>query len=605
MLKSLTRFAAILTVAVSLATQITAVFSQQTAVNSLSTLLELRGERPPKTGSTLPETVVAQFMVAESRVRDALNQHTFKRDVVLQTIGPNGEVTGEYIRNSQFVFDNHGRRIERVLFHPKSTIREMRITKEDIQDLAGAQLLGIDITETGKYNLTYSGIETVDLQQLIAIDVTPLLSPDPQHMSERFFVGRVWLDPNTFQIVKIRGIVEPQGKQRFPLFETWRDRVKGSLAFPVRTEADDVLHFRERDVHYRIKVRYYDYQLFGSRVNITELDDVPPETSETPESSPPQKSTSPRATEKNAPKPKPAAPKTTNSTSTTGWGGLASTSNESCTTNREAPPIGGYHWPADSTVKVYFVRGFFTPEQRAALLDAMTTWSTVSGEIGSGVTFADAGETDSRQTCQACLTIRRNEVLKQDRHHYAFFYPMNRVDRLLVSAWIDLDVGITKPDALKSFMVHELAHGLGLWDCTSCKKRQTIMNAFPGLNKDNGLRVPSRCDLATVKEVYRQERLIVRGSVGTIDAVRAVSENARQSNSVSAVQVTSSLTEAPKSRFMDFTAQKNAVGMVETKSPRQNVSGVWPQSGSHAPAFSIFDIQHLFSGYSSSFRRRF
>src|SRR5207253_2143050 len=100
-------------------------------------------------------TILAAFVDAEGKVREALNRHTFKRDVVLQTIGPNGEVTGEYVRNSQFVFDDRGRRIERVFFHPKSTIHEMRITKQDIQDLAGGQLLGIDVAEAAKYRLTY------------------------------------------------------------------------------------------------------------------------------------------------------------------------------------------------------------------------------------------------------------------------------------------------------------------------------------------------------------------------------------------------------------------------------------------------------------------
>src|SRR5438132_4016101 len=208
-----------------------------------------------------PAAIVARFVDAESRVREALNQHTFKRDVVLQTIGPNGEVTGEYVRNSVFLFDDRGRRIEKVHFHPASTVREMRITKEDIQDLAGSQLLGIDIVEANKYRLSYVGAETVDSHQLFAIDVTPLTEPNPKRMSERFFVGRVWVDPTTFQIVKIKGIVEPQGKQRFPIFETWRQPIKNAHAFPARTEADDVLHFGTRDVHYRISVRYYEYKL--------------------------------------------------------------------------------------------------------------------------------------------------------------------------------------------------------------------------------------------------------------------------------------------------------------------------------------------------------
>src|SRR6266849_5865775 len=251
-------------------------FSQQTSVSSIrSSEAPLRLESAVKSepvGASESTRILAAFVAAETKVREALNQHTFKRDVSLQTIGPNGEVTGEYIRNSQFIFDDRGRRIERVLFHPASTIHEMRITREDIQDLAGSQLLGIDIVEATKYRLGYVGVETVDSRQVFAIDVTPLTAPDPKHMSERYFVGRVWVDPTTFQIVKIKGIVEPQGKQRFPIFETWREPIRNVLAFPTRTEADDVLHFAARDVHYRIRVRYHEYKLFGSKVSITEVD---------------------------------------------------------------------------------------------------------------------------------------------------------------------------------------------------------------------------------------------------------------------------------------------------------------------------------------------
>src|SRR6266498_5088071 len=219
MFKNTPRVVAVLAAATLLATQTAAVFSQQFQIVSLATAP--RNSAPSSgTAHGSPEAILSQFLVAESKVRDALNQHTFKRDVVLQTIGPNGEVTGEYIRNSQFIFDDKGRRIERVLYHPASTIREMRITKEDIQDLAGSQLLGIDVVEANKYILTYVGRMTIDSQEVMAIDVRPSVEPDPNHMSERYFVGRVWIDPVSFQVVRVKGTVEPQGKQRFPLFET-------------------------------------------------------------------------------------------------------------------------------------------------------------------------------------------------------------------------------------------------------------------------------------------------------------------------------------------------------------------------------------------------
>lgn len=218
-----------------------------------------------------PETIVALFVKTESRAREALKQYTFKRDVVLQTLGPKGQVTGQYVRNSQFLFDDNGNRIERVTYHPPSSIREMRITKEDIQDLAGAQLLGLDIFESAKYRLTYADEELLAVQRVYRLSVEPAVKPNPNRMRERYFRGTVWIDAITFRIVKVRGVVEPRGKQRFPTFETWRGPVTSSFFFTTHTEADDVLHFPNRDVNYRIRVRYYDYKLFASTVSVKEI----------------------------------------------------------------------------------------------------------------------------------------------------------------------------------------------------------------------------------------------------------------------------------------------------------------------------------------------
>ena len=406
-----------------------------------------------------PETIVASFIKTESELREALKQHTFKRDVILQTIGPNGEVTGQYIRNSQFLFDDKGNRIERVTYHPPSTIREMRITKEDIQDLAGAQLLGIDILDSAKYQLTYEGEDFLAGKRVYRLLVQPVVRPNPYRMSERFLRGSIWIDALTFQMVKVRGTVEPQGKQRFPTFETWREPVTSTLSFPARTEADDVLHFPHRDVNYRIRVRYYDYKLFASTVRVTET--------------------------------------------------TAPDRSEECITNQNAPPVNSYYWPPDTNVKVYFRRGMFTAEQRTTLLAAMSTWSDSATNTGAGITFSYAGEADDLATCRGCLTVTRREVHKSDRKHYAFFNPLKQASNgLLLSAWIDFDFATTNPQALQGFMAHELGHGMGLWDCTSCKKNKTIMNGFPGVNNNNGLVAPSTCDLEVVRQVYQLQRRV-------------------------------------------------------------------------------------------------
>ncbi len=182
---------------------------------------------------------------------------------------------------------------------------------------------------------------------------------------------------------------------------------------------------------------------------------------------------------------------------------------ETCVTNHNAPPVNAYYWPPDTNVNVYFVRGMFTAKQRSTLLAAMKTWSEGSANAGAGISFTYAGESDGLSRCQSCLTVTRRKVHQNDRKHYAFFNPLKQ-DRngLLVSAWIDFDFATTSPQALQGFMAHELGHGLGLLDCTNCKKKKTIMNGFPGINKDNGLVAPTACDLEVVRKVYQLQRRV-------------------------------------------------------------------------------------------------
>ena len=185
-----------------------------------------------------------------------------------------------------------------------------------------------------------------------------------------------------------------------------------------------------------------------------------------------------------------------------------------CIKNHNAPPVSAYYWPPDTDVKVYFTREMFTPEQRETLLNAMKIWSTASADMGAGIKFTYAGDSDGLVSCDGCLTVTRREVHKYDRKHYAFFNPLKQDrDGLLISAWIDFDFATTNPQALQGFMIHELGHGMGLWDCTTCKKKKTVMNGFPSINRDNGLLHPSDCDLEIVRQVYQLQRRVANNIV--------------------------------------------------------------------------------------------
>lgn len=180
-----------------------------------------------------------------------------------------------------------------------------------------------------------------------------------------------------------------------------------------------------------------------------------------------------------------------------------------CETNRNAPPIGRYFWPPDSEVNVFFQRGEFTLEQVAALRAAMDFWSHSGASNGSGVSFKFAGEINEPMTCTSCLIVSRQNIRKQFPKYLAYFLPVSFLaDGQLFKAWIVLDERTTRPDVLQTFMAHELGHGLGLWDCPKCKKKATLMKAFWSVNKVGQIMEPSFCDVAVVRDVYQQRRLV-------------------------------------------------------------------------------------------------
>ena len=217
------------------------------------------------------DKVIRAFTGKETEFRHALAEYAFQRDALIQTIGIGGEVTGEYHRSSSFVFDDHDQRFEKITFFPRPTLTEVTFTQEDLEDLGGVEPFALEASKIGQYNFTYVGKEHIDELDTYVFDVEPKIVPKKE--SERFFQGRVWVDQEDLQIVKVRGKGVPEGKQRFPVFETWRQQIDGRYWFPTYTRADDVLNFPNGDsVHIRMVVRYEDYKKFRSKVKVTEVE---------------------------------------------------------------------------------------------------------------------------------------------------------------------------------------------------------------------------------------------------------------------------------------------------------------------------------------------
>jgi hypothetical protein len=215
------------------------------------------------------ERIVRAFTAKETEFRRALNNYTFTRDAVLQTVGWGGQISGEYNRVSQFVFNDAGERFERITRFPVPTLTEISFTQEDLEDLGGVQPFALEASKIDLYNFTYAGRERLDELDTYVFDVAPKVVP--KKVSERFFQGRVWVEADDLQIVKVKGKGVPEGKQRFPTFETYREQVDGKYWFPTYTYADDDLVFPGgHTVHVRMKVKYADFELFRGRVRVVE-----------------------------------------------------------------------------------------------------------------------------------------------------------------------------------------------------------------------------------------------------------------------------------------------------------------------------------------------
>ena len=220
-------------------------------------------------GAVDVQRIVRAFTAKETEFRRALNNYTFTREAVVQTIGFGGQVTGEYNRTSQFVFNDAGERFERITRFPVPTLTEISFTQEDLEDLGGVQPFALEASKINLYNFTYVGREKVDELDTYVFDVAPKVMP--KKVSERFFQGRVWVESDDLQIVKVKGKGVPEGKQRFPVFETYREQIDGKYWFPTYTYADDDLVFPGgQTVHLRMKVKYADFKLFRGRVRVIE-----------------------------------------------------------------------------------------------------------------------------------------------------------------------------------------------------------------------------------------------------------------------------------------------------------------------------------------------
>ena len=240
----------------------------------------IRKENPP----VPPEEIIRKFAAKEEEFRKARENYTYRQTVRIEVLEIDGRRTGEeYFMVSDILFDDKGRRVERVVKAPPSTLQRIILTPEDLQDIQNIYPFVLTTSNIDKYNLNFLGKEKIDELDTYVFDV----SPKSIEKDERYFEGKIWVDDEDLQIVKTYGktiyqITRKNKDARFPRFETYRENVDSKYWFPTYTNADDILQFPTGNVRVREIVKYEKYKRFEAEVKITVGNEVSPEEKKEP-----------------------------------------------------------------------------------------------------------------------------------------------------------------------------------------------------------------------------------------------------------------------------------------------------------------------------------
>jgi hypothetical protein len=225
--------------------------------------------------ATSPDEIIRKFAAKETEFQEALNHYTYRRVAKVQTVDDDNKVDGEYYEVDDVIFDSQGKRTEKVVFAPGSTLQRVMMSPSDFQDIQHGYPFVLTAQDIGAYNVKYVGRQKVDEVDCYVFEV----SPKQIEKGKRYLDGRIWVDATDLQIVVTDGRMVPddtrKGKEDLhPPFMTWREQVDGHYWFPVYTKGEGVLHFSggsgymAQDVHIRDVIKYTDYKQFGSSSKI-------------------------------------------------------------------------------------------------------------------------------------------------------------------------------------------------------------------------------------------------------------------------------------------------------------------------------------------------
>ena len=212
-----------------------------------------------------PPNLARRIAHEESETQAARNDYTYRQTVVFAELDAHGAETGHYREERDVIFSPEHERTEQMIGTPLDTLKRLKLTDEDFQDIRGIQPFVMTEDQLWNYETRFRGDENLDGVDCWVLQVRPRQILQGQ----RLFDGMLWADKKDFSIVRLEGQAVPQMLSRkaenlFPRFTTIRQVVDGRHRFPVATYADDTLPFSTGLLHVRLTIRYSQYKRFGA-----------------------------------------------------------------------------------------------------------------------------------------------------------------------------------------------------------------------------------------------------------------------------------------------------------------------------------------------------
>ena len=222
-----------------------------------------------------PQEIVKRFAAKEAEFAQARGNYTYRQTVRINELDVSGNPQGKYELVEDIVFTPDGKRAEKVVRAPMSTLQRILLTPEDEKDLRDVQPFVLTTDQIPYYDIQYLGRQKVDEIGCFQFSV----KPKKLEKGKRYFEGQIWVDDKDLQIVKTygKGVGLVKKGNEFPRFETYREQIDGKYWFPTYTHADDTLHFPEYDQRISMTVKYQDYKQFKSQTNITFGEEAKPD----------------------------------------------------------------------------------------------------------------------------------------------------------------------------------------------------------------------------------------------------------------------------------------------------------------------------------------